>query len=142
VSGNPIFDELGHDILHASHMAGDWFHPHRQQSPAPAAQPVTVNTSPHQEDRMSLAADAEQFYVNAKNELAKFETALPGLVAQAHKLEGNPLADIALKAGEAVAGQVLPPEALAVAAKTVGSLVDDLISLYNPQGAAAPPAQA
>jgi hypothetical protein len=133
---NGIFETLQSVWDHDLHAITQ--HPHTSAATATAAPTISTRTTTG--GPVSLATDAEQFYVNAKNELAKFETALPGLVAQAHKLEGNPLAEIALRAGEAVASQALPVEALAVAAKTVGSLVDDLISLYNPQTAAAPPA--
>jgi hypothetical protein len=135
---NGIFEDLAAVWDHDLHAITQHLH----ASAATAAAAPTISTRTTTGGPVSLATDAEQAYIAAKGKLAEFEQALPGLVAQAHKLEGNPLAEIALKAGEAVAGQVLPPEALAVAAKTVGSLVDDLISLYNPQTAAAPPAQA
>ena len=139
---NPIYDELEHVILHAADTAGAWFHPHREHaSQAPSAMTVTVKQAPSQEDPMSLATDAEQAYIAAKNKLGEFEQALPALVAQAHKLEGNPLADVALRAAEAATAGTLPGEALAIVAKGAGSLVDDLIALYNPATAAPAPAQ-
>ena len=92
---------------------------------------------------MSLVSDVEQGFAAVKGEVAKFEAALPGLVDQARKLEGNPLAELALQAGEHVAAQVLPPEALDVIAKAAGSVLEGMLSLYQPQGAtAAAPAPA
>src|SRR5712692_8588672 len=98
---NPILESVKRDL--------GWFEdhlPHRHaahQTPAP--QPATMTaataaaTTP-QEDDMSFATDVEQGYAAVKNEFGKFEAALPGLLAQAKKLEGNPIAQVAVKAGE------------------------------------------
>lgn len=101
-----------------------------------AATPVAV-TAPPQGDTMSAITDVEGFFGNAKNELARLEQALPAALADAKKLEGNPLAQVAIQAGEHFAAGILPPEALAVLASNAGKLLNDLLGLYNPQGAAA-----
>jgi hypothetical protein len=132
VTGNPIFDELEHGILRAADMAGDWFHPHRA-SQAPAATPVNVKPTPSPEDHMSLAADFEQGYAAVKAELAKFEQALPGIVAKGRQLEESPLGQLAVRGAEAVAAGIIPPEGLALVEANAGRILDDVLALYAPQ---------
>jgi hypothetical protein len=141
-----IFEDLKRDWDHAEHAVREhlphdgWFSredPYAA-SQTPADEPVTVRATTHQEDHMSFAGDIENGYAAVKNELAKFEQELPGLIAKGKELEGNPIAQAAVKLAEAA----LPPEAVTVVASTVGKLVDDLIGLYNPQGTQAAPAPA
>lgn len=87
---------------------------------------------------MSPASDVEQGYAAVKAELAKLESSLPTLVGQAKKMEGNPLAQLAITAGEHVISGVLPTEAIQVIADGGRSLLDGLLSLYSQPAQPAP----
>lgn len=110
-------------------------------SRAPAPQPVNLRTTAPKENTMSVATDVETWYADVKAKLGEAEQKLPVLIASARKLEGNPLAQVAVQAAEHLAAGILPPEALGVLASNAGKLLNDLIGLYNPQpGQAAPSA--
>ena len=89
---------------------------------------------------MSVATDLETWYAEAKAKFAEAEQKLPELIADARKVEGNPLADVAIQAAEHVASSILPPEALTYLGTIGKNALDGLLSLYNPQGTAAPAA--
>ena len=116
------WDPLRHVVV--SHM------PHHAATAAPDIR--LIPTAPATEEHMSLAADVENGFAAIKDEVAKFEQNLPGLLDTAKKLEGNPVADIAVKVAEAAAASVLPPEAVTLIADSAGKLLDGLIELYGP----------
>lgn len=137
----PIFDQVEHGRILAAARdlaedAAGWFHPHHRASQAPGSQPVTVSLSPPKENTVSLITDVETGYAAVKNELAKFEQALPGALETAKKFEGSPFAALVEKAASAV----LPAEAVASVVRVASATLDELIGLYNPQGAQAAPA--
>lgn len=139
---NPI-----HDAISAARRDFGWFEDHlhgRHAAPEPpATEPVTMVTATaaadtQQEEPMSVITDLEEGYAAAKADLAKVEAALPGALAKAKKLEGNPLADLAVKAAESI----LPPEAVAIINNTASKVFDELVALYSaPQTATADLAQ-
>jgi hypothetical protein len=143
----PTYDEIRDDFERGVRTAEQHIeHPFRRhaadaapQTPAtvPATMKAATAAAPPQEDTMTAITDVEGFFGNAKNELVKLEQALPAALADAKKLEGNPLAQVAIQAGEHFAAGILPPEALAVLASNAGRLLSDLLGLYNPQGAQA-----
>ena len=139
----PVFDDTEHRWLKAAarewntveeHVA-DVLHRHHQ---TPAQQPVNLapERAATQGDTMSLITDVEDGYAAVKNELAKFEQALPGALAKAKQFEGSPFAVLA----EKVASGILPPEAVSIAVGAADKVLDDLIGLYAPAQAAQPPA--
>lgn len=96
--------------------------------------PATADAATQQEETVSVITDIEEGYAAAKADLAKVEAALPNVLSKAKKLEGNPLADLAVKAAESI----LPPEAVAIINNTASKVFDELVSLYSaPQTAAA-----
>ena len=114
--------------------------PHHHAAPqTPAPEPVnlaaaTAAAATQQEEPMSVITDLEEGYAAAKADLAKVEAALPGALAKARQLEGNPLADLAVKAAESI----LPPEAVAIINSTASKVFDELMGLYAPAQATAP----
>jgi len=121
------------------HAVGHLFH--HDADPAtqtPATVPATMAATPvaaaTQEEPMSIITDLEDGYAAAKADLAKVEAALPGALAKARQLEGNPLADLAVKAAESI----LPPEAVAIINSTASKVFDELMGLYAPAQATAP----
>lgn len=131
MSQNPIFDSIEHDVMAGAHAVRGWFD-RTPETPAAQAAAAPIPT----EDRMSLLTDAEALYAGAKNELAKFEQALPGALEKAKQFEASPFAQLAEKA----AGTVLPPEAVAIAVGAAEKVLDDLIGLYTPAQPQQPPA--
>jgi hypothetical protein len=105
-------------------------HPGCVQAEAAAGQ--TGTATPPKENPMSLTSDVEQGYAAVKSELAKFDTALPGLLNKAKAFEASPFASLAEKA----AASILPPEAVAIAVNGADRALDDLIALYTPAQAA------
>ena len=117
--------------------------PHHHAAPeTPAPQPATMAeataaaATQQEEPPMSAATDIEGFYADAKADLAKVEAALPGVLDKAKKLEGNPLADLAVKAAESI----LPPEAVAIVNNVASKAFDELVALYAPTQPATTPA--
>lgn len=144
----PTYDEIRDDFERGVRTAEQHIeHPFRRhaadaapQTPAtaPATMAVATAAAPQQEDTMSLITDAEAGYAAVKNELAKFEQALPGALAKAKQFEGSAFAQVAEKA----AASVLPPEAVAIAVNGADKVLDDLIALYGPAQAQQPPVAA
>jgi len=137
-----IFSSLVRDWDRAEHAITARLPHHHAAPETPAPMPATMaeaTAATPQEEPMSVITDLEEGYAAAKAELAKVEAALPGALAKARQLEGNPLADLAVKAAESI----LPPEAVAIINSTASKVFDELISLYSvPAAAAADPAQA
>lgn len=75
------------------------------------------------------------------DEIGKLVADLPVLTADAKKLAGNPLAQVAITAGEHVISGIIPPEAVNVLADGASRLLEGLLSLYNPQGTQQAPQQ-
>lgn len=151
----PDFEsEIARDLHHAGHDVASTLrhltHPHLfrhdDTTQTPAVTPVNLAAAaaaaPNQEDPMSLASDVEQGYQAVKDEIAKFDASLPGIIGQARKLEGNPLAELAIQAGEHVLAGILPVEALDVIKSGAEASLASLLSLYNPQGQPVAPAPA
>lgn len=145
----PTFEEIRADFerVRAEQRTGHPFRHAASAAPqAPATRPATMKAAaPSKESPMSLATiedDIRNGVDAVKAEIGRFEQNLPAYVADAKKLAGNPLAQVAIAAGEHLAAGILPPEALAVLAGNAGKLLGDLLSLYNPQGAQQAPAQA
>lgn len=122
-------------------LAEDWRkltrHGHHAENQAPAMLPVTITAADAAQPTggpMSIVTDVEQGWQATKNEMAKFEANLPGLLERAKSFEASPFAALAEKAASAI----LPPEAVAVAVKSADSILNDLISLYQPAQPAAP----
>jgi hypothetical protein len=143
----PIFDSVEHAALAAArewntveeHVA-DVLRRHQTPATQPATMEAAPAAAPQQEEPMSLITDVEEGYAAVKAEVAKLEGNLPAALEVAKKLEGNPLVAVALKAAEHAAAGLIPPEALAYLAGQFGPALEGLLGLYNPQGAAAPPA--
>lgn len=149
----PTFEEIRADFERGVRTAEQAIeHPFRHHQ-TPAVQPVNLAAAPAPavtatEDTMSLAtleADLGQRVAAAEaavhNEIGKLIADLPTLTADAKKLAGNPLAQVAITAGEHVISGILPPEAVAVLADGAAKMLDGLLGLYNPQGAQQAPAQ-
>jgi len=138
-----IFAETVRDWHRVEHAVADHLPHHHAAPETPAPAPATMAaataaaaTQHQQEEPVSVITDLEEGYAAAKADLAKVEAALPGALAKAKQLEGNPLADLAVKAAESI----LPPEAVAIINSTASKVFDELVSLYSaPQAAAADP---
>ena len=111
---------------------------HDADTRAPASTPASLEPQPQKENPMSLVSDVEQGYQAVKNELGRFDQALPGLLERAKAFEASPFAAIAEKAASAV----LPPEAVAIAVKAADTVINDLVALYATPAQAEPAAPA
>jgi dGTP triphosphohydrolase len=132
-------------IEHPFHHAADAATQTPAQQPAKMAAATAVAAT-QQGDTMSLAtieADLGNGVAAVENEFARFKQNLPAIVAEAKNLASNPLAQVAIQAGEHFAAGILPPEALAVLASNSAKLLNDLLGLYNPapQASTAPAQQ-
>jgi hypothetical protein len=139
---NPIEAEAARALAQNAHRFGDWFEDHLRHHQTPATMPAATK-----ENRMSLATLEDDFRNGlsaVKNEIGRFESNLPAMVAEAKTIASSPLGQLAITGAEHVAAGILPPEALAVIESGAAKLFGDILSLYNPQGAAVPaaPAQA
>ena len=133
-----IIRELEAEWDHEAHAVSDWF---SRATRAPHAAPATVETTAPKGTPVSAITDVEAVITDAKNAVAKLEEGLGPALDTARKLEGNPVAQVALQAAEHLAAGVLPPEALALLAGNAGKLLGDLLNLYHPANAQAAPQQ-
>lgn len=147
-----IFAEVERDAAAIGHGITSLFHATQAAPQTPAARPATMAAAPApartKENRMSLAtieAELGQRIAAAEaavhDEIGKLVADLPVLTADAKKLAGNPLAQVAITAGEHVISGIIPPEAVNVLADGASRLLEGLLSLYNPQGTQQAPQQ-
>ena len=132
----PIAEQIEHELLHAADIAGDWFHPHRDASQAPAATTATVGTTTTTEDHMSLLD-------SLKNEVASVEAKLQAVDEDAlgwlNAVSANPEAKTVLSDLAGLAGVIGLP---AGTISGVAAGLKTVLSLYAQQGDGVAPAPA
>jgi hypothetical protein len=121
------------DIEGDAKRAAGWVtgHLHHPASAAPAAATSQQSQTSQPEEHMSLLDEAENLYADAKAKLGEFETALPNALADAKKLEGSPIAQVAITAAEHLASGVLGTEEVNLIASSAKALLDGIVVTYH-----------